>query len=387
MSISLEYVINDIRQQKEFDKKSFSGFSIKEVFDTLKKSISDNKIEDACHWTIELILSLQTTKLYDLFLSIAIKQIHICNPNFPIKLYNKYKKFINNNLSNIESRNSQVIRNHLIELCVIITYSKKNKSINLAKIKDDEFDIKNIISKLMAPQTFIDTYIKQNDPDEIKVILNEFIHNILNKNYEGMLYWISWIIHYEKNLNKKKKVLACSKRYNSEIKECYHTDIVWLIWDIVIQESNKHLNKACYTQLTHLFKLYKLLYKQTSKYKYIHLLLFALKYFSNIFNINESVCPEPHLYIQATMKVNTIIREKKQYEQYKSNINFSNQLNVNRDNKYKSSNHLKKKKIQNNEYKVLDKFDELNKIDHNFKQYNKNANKTLQIMNAIEKKI
>jgi hypothetical protein len=87
------------------------------------------------------------------------------------------------------------------------------------------------------------------------------------------------------------------------------------------------------------------------------------------------------------MKVNTIIREKKQYEQYKSNINFSNQLNVNRDNKYKSSNHLKKKKIQNNEYKVLDKFDELNKIDHNFKQYNKNANKTLQIMNAIEKKI
>ena len=60
MSISLEYVINDIRQQKEFDKKSFSGFSTKAVFDTLKKSISDNKIEEACHWTIELILSLQT---------------------------------------------------------------------------------------------------------------------------------------------------------------------------------------------------------------------------------------------------------------------------------------------------------------------------------------
>jgi hypothetical protein len=390
MSISLEYVINDIRQQKEFDKKSFSGFSTKAVFDTLKKSISDNKIEEACHWTIELILSLQTTKLYDLFLSIAIKQIHICNPNLPTKLFNRYKLYLTNNLSNVDSRNSQVIRNHLIELCVIITYSKKNKSINLAKIKDDEFDIKNIISKLMAPQTFIDAYIKQHDPDEIKVILNEFLHNMLNKNYEGMLYWISWIIHYEKNLNKKKKVLTCSKRYNSDIKECYHTDIVWLIWEIVIQESNKHLNKACYTQIVHLFKLYKLLYKQTSKYKYIHLLLFALKYVSNIFNINESVCAEPHLYIQATMKVNTIIGEKKQFERYKSNIHFSNQLNINRDNlqtKHKKIKNQLKQQHQQSQDDSLTKFERLNKIEiHNHNQI-KNKSTTLHIMSEIEKKI
>jgi len=283
-----------------------------------------------------------------------------------------------------------VIRNHLIELCVIITYSKKNKSINLAKIKDDEFDIKNIISKLMAPQTFIDAYIKQHDPDEIKVILNEFLHNMLNKNYEGMLYWISWIIHYEKNLNKKKKVLTCSKRYNSDIKECYHTDIVWLIWEIVIQESNKHLNKACYTQIVHLFKLYKLLYKQTSKYKYIHLLLFALKYVSNIFNINESVCAEPHLYIQATMKVNTIIGEKKQFERYKSNIHFSNQLNINRDNlqtKHKKIKNQLKQQHQQSQDDSLTKFERLNKIEiHNHNQI-KNKSTTLHIMSEIEKKI
>ena len=193
--------------------------------------------------------------------------------------------------------------------------------------------------------------------------------------------------------------MVCSKRYNNHIKECYHTDIVWLIWEIVIQESNKHLNKACYNQIVHLFKLYKLLYKHTSKYKYIHLFLFALKYFSNIFNINESVCPEPHLYIQATMKVNTIIRDKKQFELYKSNINFSNQLNINRDNlqtKNKNKeiqNQIKQQQKQTQE-QSLTKFEQLNKIkihnhnhNHNHKHNNNNKATTLHIMSEIEKKI
>ena len=132
-----------------FTKKTFSGFSIKEAYTKLKKYILNNQIEDACQLTAELILSLQTHKLYDLFLLIAIKNINICNPNLPIKLYNRYKVFVSNKLTNIESRNSQVIRNHLIELCVIITNSKKIKAISITKINNEEFDIDVITTKLI----------------------------------------------------------------------------------------------------------------------------------------------------------------------------------------------------------------------------------------------
>ena len=50
---------------------------------------------------------------------------------------------------------TQVIRNHLIELCVILTNSKKIKTLNLTKIKNEEFDIENIISKCMASSNLI----------------------------------------------------------------------------------------------------------------------------------------------------------------------------------------------------------------------------------------
>ena len=45
MSIPNEYIIEDYRQQKDFDKKTFSGFSIKEVYTTLKQCILNNDID------------------------------------------------------------------------------------------------------------------------------------------------------------------------------------------------------------------------------------------------------------------------------------------------------------------------------------------------------
>jgi hypothetical protein len=388
MSIPNEYIIEDYRQQKDFDKKTFSGFSIKEVYTTLKQCILNNDIEAACHWTIELILSLQTSKLYELFLLISIKNINICNPNLPTKLLNRYKVYYNNKLSNIDSRNSQVIRNHLIELCVIITNSKKIKPINITKINNNEFNINNIMTKLIAPNNYIDKYLLKDDPEEIKIILNEFIHNIHNKNYDGMMYWISWLIFYEKKLNKAKQTILCNKRHNPEINTEFQTDIIWLIWDIVISEAHSCLNTQINTQIGYLFKLYKIVYKNTSKYKYIYIIFYALKYFSNVFNINQEICHERFLYIQACIKVNNIFKEKKHFERHKTNIDFSSQLNIARNKLYttditnKSRSEIKKIKLN----RSLDQFDILSNIPVNYTNNNINNN-TLDIMKEIQKKI
>lgn len=352
MSIPLDYIINDNRTPKELELKSFSGFSTKEIYKTLKQNIINNQIEEACHWTIELILSLQTSKVYDLFLSIITKNINICNPKIPTKLFNRYTTYITSKLSNNEARNSQVIRNHLMELCVIITNSKKTKSLSLAKIKDEEFSIDTILSKTMAPSNNIDMYFKIYDPEEIKVILNEYLHNLTTKNYEGLVYWLSWLINYEKNLLKKKQKLLCSRRYNSGIDEKFHNDIVWFIWEIIVLESNKLLSDKCQTQILELFKLYKLLYKNSNKYKYIYIILFSLKYFCTIFNIDQPVCADNFLCIQACSKVNLIFKEKKQYEQYKSNLQFDT-------NKPKTKADKKKHKLNLS----LNKFDQLSKLD------------------------
>ena len=67
MSIPSKFLINDVRSEVILKNKSFSGFSTKEVISTLRKKLCSNEIEESINWTIELLLSLQIKKLYDIF--------------------------------------------------------------------------------------------------------------------------------------------------------------------------------------------------------------------------------------------------------------------------------------------------------------------------------
>ena len=58
-----EFLINDTRDISELSKKSFSGYSVKDVVNILNKSLNDCKIEEAINWATELLLSGQTEKL------------------------------------------------------------------------------------------------------------------------------------------------------------------------------------------------------------------------------------------------------------------------------------------------------------------------------------
>ena len=42
--------------------------------------------------------------------------------------------------------------------------------------------------------------IKFTDPDELKIIMNEFYFHLKNKNggYYDACYWVAWLIHWEK---------------------------------------------------------------------------------------------------------------------------------------------------------------------------------------------
>ena len=51
------FIINDIRKPDDFRKKTFSGYSKKDVFDIFFKSLDENKFEESCQWCVELVIS------------------------------------------------------------------------------------------------------------------------------------------------------------------------------------------------------------------------------------------------------------------------------------------------------------------------------------------
>ena len=52
-----EFIIQDTRHLTDFKEKSFSGFKKKDVIKTLFTSIETGKVENACHWITECMVS------------------------------------------------------------------------------------------------------------------------------------------------------------------------------------------------------------------------------------------------------------------------------------------------------------------------------------------
>ena len=75
MGIPDNFLIDDIREQKDFHMETFSGYKKLDVFKALFKSIETYKIEETCIWTIELLLSCQTSMLYEKFIFILVNTL------------------------------------------------------------------------------------------------------------------------------------------------------------------------------------------------------------------------------------------------------------------------------------------------------------------------
>ena len=209
-----KYKIIDERLNEDFKLKTFSGFQKKDVQSALFKAIDQGKIENALYWCTECILSGYTMKIWDKLLNYSFKIIHINNPRLPIFLYKKNNILFNQikrlNIKNNDClivRNSQMVRNLFADIIVtIITSEKKQKFDKLIKIKPEDFDIKN---KLQANTNILPSHILRfDDPEEFKIIMNEIFYHLKNKlfGYDKCIYWILWLIEWEKKHKKIKKI-------------------------------------------------------------------------------------------------------------------------------------------------------------------------------------
>ena len=110
MVIPSEYLINDKRTLKDFSKNTFCNYKLNEVLSIFEKKLKECKIEEACNWGIELLISGHIHKFWDKIFNIFLKHININNPSLPNILYNRYSKFIL--LLKKHDNNTLLIRNN-----------------------------------------------------------------------------------------------------------------------------------------------------------------------------------------------------------------------------------------------------------------------------------
>jgi hypothetical protein len=283
--------IDDIRTIDQFKSVTFSGFKRDDVGKEFINSLLNDKLEESCYWTAELISSGSFNILWASILHFMSIHINILNPKLPIFISNHFDSFkaiINGGYINNELllRNNEQIRKLFGEItCILCLSKKKQASQKIAVDKTNAFSLLENSNKLKATNIeYIQEYFTSGDAKDIFVALNEFTYHISNdsKNSLEAFYWIEWLLHYESQKKKQKQHLECATRNIANVSDKYKKDYIWIIWEIILDHSEKNkLTKMIVNSLLNLFSIH---YTPAIKKKRKHILYFAISLIIDIYD-------------------------------------------------------------------------------------------------------
>lgn len=317
--------IIDSRILKDFKDQTFGGYRLAQASSALDKAIIEDKIEPALHWTLQLFLSGIVNPLWAKFISIASKSINIYNPKLPEFLYNKTiqwqqlvdnPKFTKDNI--LLLRNHSCVRLLLAEMVSVLSLSRKRKLNQLPRIKKEEFIIDNFKSKLEAKDNrLVENIIIDGDPSEIKIAVNEMAYHINNSNSNKALYWLNWIIEWEKINSKKYGKYECGMRTIEGVDGKYFKDVVWLIWSVI--NKLRHIKFVITggdiaNQIINLQKLYINKFTPASRGKKQNFIIWAVLYMTETIDNATPLVDRPQILFQSLLGFDKVVASLKSQE-------------------------------------------------------------------------
>ena len=322
-----ESEINDIRDKSEFKGKTFSEFKKCDVKKELLKSLYHSKIEPSCYWSAELICSGHYLDLWDIIIDFYSRHIHTGNPKLIIyldKRMNDFKEIVNSGYLNQELRlrNNMKIRKLFCEIMCILCESKKQHSYDEIKVKKEDFDLHetHMSERFKAPNTsYAETIYQKGDPKEIFIAINELAFHLSNegKNAVHSCYWIEWIIDFEtlikKEKEKEKDKYHCERRIFAPVDHKSQMDVIWMIWDIFLNESIKR-NPLVQKIVNSALEIFSLKYTTGSIRKRKLLLYFVVGILTENGNLMEEMLKEKQKIASVMEQINNIYIQVKKNE-------------------------------------------------------------------------
>ena len=321
-----DYLIIDPRPGECFKDKTFSGFKKTEVYKTLFKSVDAGKVEDTCFWITECIVSGYASELIERLCIHSAKVIHINNPRLPEFLWRRYLTF-HNSIDHITRkdkdklihiRNTQSVRNNLMDVGVTLTLSPKTKRYDkLPKVDPKvDFEFSKIQQKMNATMKLLpEGLIRFTDPEELRIIMNEIFFNLKNANggYEKVCYWIQWLLQWEKRTKAQKRKFEIETREIKGLNPKYGKDMIWLVWEVIFQETNLR-DETLKRQVRSLYLLFKYDYTGGKRNPRMPYLYQCVGYLTLPLKTNVPVRRSMDIFIQTQCNINPLFKAKKTHE-------------------------------------------------------------------------
>jgi len=128
------------------------------------------------------------------------------------------------------------------------------------------------------------------------------------------MYWLNWILEWERLNIKKGDGFHCAVRVRKYIKPQFHNDIIWMVWDVIFQEATIRNNDKMMKQLIGLFKLFKYNFTSPGKRKKAPLIVHAINLlvYEDRIRWEASITAHVKLLAQANANTNMLYLEYKQ---------------------------------------------------------------------------
>lgn len=317
-----EFQINDIRSISDFKGESFSKYKKTDVRKELLNCMLSGKIEPACNWGAELICAGQFLDLWEIILTFLGKHVHLANPKLAIYLemrYEKFKQIISSGYVDdiLRLRNNQQIRALFAEIICILCNTNKKHSFQGIKInKEEEYDITHMSNKLKAPSvSYAQSVYRKDDPKELFISINEFAYNISpdSNNSLQACFWLEWIMEFQKICANKKEKCLCERRSNIPVEDKFQMDPIWIIWEIILQQSNEK-DSIKSKILNSILKLYCLKYTPGVKKRRRYLIYYAISIITEKYDTKIDITKDKELVETVVKKINSIYKQIKKNE-------------------------------------------------------------------------
>jgi hypothetical protein len=337
--------------ESDFRTKSYSGYKKADIRKQWIEAILAGNLETTTYWCSDMICSGYFLEIWDTLFFIASKYIYTANPKLPYLLLNRYQQFKTivltaDNVSwmgrEIQLRNHAKLRSIFAEICVIMCLSQKRHPVQEPKIPQSDFDMTTMAAKMRAKSRGTDVlnrvYRQGDDPSELFLPLLELAYSLYYEhNWLQSIYWLNWILDFEKMCAKRKDPTIC-KCYNrfeviptdTSIPQKYATDSIWLIWELIdiilldIQipttSIHQHLYKsysptqakksASYTQKISeaLKSLFCVRYNPAQKRKRRYMLYFVFGMICEPINTEIPFCSSPEAIHSVIEKINNVYK-------------------------------------------------------------------------------
>ena len=324
-----KYQLVDTRRHTDFKLVTLGGYPRSKVPAAMEKAIYSGKIEHACYWAFQLLASGAPITLWDRLLGYAYKHVNIANAKLPRWLQEKTtawqrvlvrKDFAGPNV--INSRNLQQVRHMITEVIVVLSLSRKRKLDTLsAKIKETDFIISNFQDRCTnRGNMIISPLLGDNDPSEIRLAANEFAVNLGMRNMQGALYWLNWILYWERINIKRFKSFTIQARMIDGIPQTDIRDVIWLVWSIIHQvrarviQDTESVRPAgelgqLERQLDALWAMYIHRWKPSSKSKRLPLIYWSMHYLVYPVDWSGEVIDRLDILVKATANTNMMFEK------------------------------------------------------------------------------